>query len=116
MGFPGKSTGVGAIACSDFGSRWAFIIFTLLDTQYPLNSEDSNFLGSRNTHWSKSEREGKRSYDIPYVQNLKINDTNELIYDIEADLQTQRINLWLPAGKNGVETIREFGINMFIYI
>lgn len=71
-----------------FGSRWASIMFTLLDTQYSLNSEDSSFLGSRNTHWSKSDREGKRSYDIPYIQNLKINDTNELIYDIETDSQT----------------------------
>ena len=29
---------------------------------------------------SKSDQEGKISYDIPYMWNLKINDTNELIY------------------------------------
>ena len=30
------------------------------------------------TEWSKSDREGEISYDIPYVWNLKRNDTNEL--------------------------------------
>ena len=39
------------------------------------------------------------SYDIPYMQNLKRNDTNELIYKIERDSQTERTNLWLPAGE-----------------
>ena len=38
-------------------------------------------------------------YDIPYMQNLKRNNTNELIYKTETD--SQRINLWLPGGKNG---------------
>ena len=28
----------------------------------------------------KSDREGEISYDIPYMWNLKINDTNELTY------------------------------------
>ena len=27
-------------------------------------------------------------YDIPYMQNLKRNDTNEIIYKIETDSQT----------------------------
>ena len=31
------------------------------------------------TEWSKSDREGEISYDIPYMWNLKRNDTNELI-------------------------------------
>ena len=30
------------------------------------------------TEWSKSDREGKVSYDIPYMWNLKGNDKNEL--------------------------------------
>ena len=36
--------------------------------------------GPRKCHneWSKSDREGEISYDIPYVWNLKRNDTNEL--------------------------------------
>ena len=36
--------------------------------------------------WIKSDRKGEIAYNIPYVQNLKRNDTNELIYKI--DLQT----------------------------
>ena len=31
---------------------------------------------------------GQVSYDIPYIQNLKRNDTNELIYKTETDSQT----------------------------
>ena len=36
--------------------------------------------GPRNCHteWSKSDREGEILYDIPYLWNLKINDTSEL--------------------------------------
>ena len=44
----------------------------------------------------KSERESQISYDITYMWNLKY-ETNELIY--KTDLQTQRIDLWLPRGK-----------------
>ena len=33
-------------------------------------------------------REREISYDIAYVQNLKRNDTNELIYKTETDSQT----------------------------
>ena len=32
---------------------------------------------------------------------MKRNDTNELIYKTEADLQTQRMNFWLPEEKHG---------------
>ena len=32
-------------------------------------------------------REQEISYDIPYMQNLKRNDTNELIYKTETDSQ-----------------------------
>ena len=38
--------------------------------------------------WSKSNREEELSYDIPYRQNLKRSDTNELIYKTETDPQT----------------------------
>ena len=54
------------------------------------------------TEWSKSDREREISYDIPYIQNLKRNDTNELIYKTETDSQPQRTNLWLPGGKGVV--------------
>ena len=36
---------------------------------------------------SKSDREGEISYDIPYMWNLKRNDTNELNYKTEKDSQ-----------------------------
>ena len=32
------------------------------------------------TEGSKSDREGEIAYDIPYIQNLKRNDMNLLIY------------------------------------
>ena len=46
----------------------------------------------------KSKR-GEISSDTPYKQNLNRNDTNELIYKIEADSQTSRMNYWLPEWK-----------------
>ena len=33
------------------------------------------------------------------MESLKKNDTNELIYKIEIDHQTQKTNLWLPKMK-----------------
>ena len=36
----------------------------------------------------KSDREGEISYDIPYMWNLKRNDTNELTCKTERDSQT----------------------------
>ena len=42
------------------------------------------------------------SYDIIHMWNLIIlNDTNELIYKAETDLQILKTNLWLPKGKCG---------------
>ena len=35
-----------------------------------------------------ADREGKILYDIPYMWNIKRNDTNELIYKTETDSQT----------------------------
>ena len=32
------------------------------------------------------DREREMSYDIPYMWNLRRNDTNELIYKIQTDL------------------------------
>ena len=40
------------------------------------------------TEWSKSDREEEISYDIPYMWNLKRNETNELSYKTERDSQT----------------------------
>ena len=35
---------------------------------------------------SEVSQTGKIPYDITYIQNLKINDTNELLYKTETDL------------------------------
>ena len=43
--------------------------------------------GPRLSYWVKSVRE-RETYDIPYTQNLKRNDTNEIIYKTETDSQT----------------------------
>ena len=60
------------------------------------------------TKWSKSNRKREILYDIPYVQNLKRHDTNELIYKTKAD--SQWTNLWFPGEKDrGSGLDREFG-------
>ena len=48
-----------------------------------------SLFGPREYHseWSKLDREGKISYDIPDMWDLK-NDTNELTYKTERDSQT----------------------------
>ena len=54
----------------------------------------------------------KEKYDILYVQDLKRNDTNELIYKTESDSQTWRMNLQIPGWRAGEGIVREFGISM----
>ena len=58
---------------------------------------------------TESDRE-EISYDIPYTQNLKINDTSELVY--EKDSRTQRTNLWLW-GEEWRGRGRESGIDRY---
>lgn len=36
---------------------------------------------------------------ISLLRGILKNDTNEIIYVTETDLQTQKMNLWLPGGK-----------------
>ena len=50
----------------------------------------SNMNGPQDCHteWSKSEKAGDILYDIPYMWNLKRNDTSDLIYNRERDSQT----------------------------
>ena len=46
---------------------------------------------------SHKERERQTPHDITYMWTLKY-DTNELIYEIETDSQTEITDLWLPKG------------------
>ena len=52
--------------------------------------------------WSKSDRGGIISYDIPYMWNLKRNDTNELIYRTETDSK-KKLMIAGGVGKAGGE-------------
>ena len=38
--------------------------------------------------WKKSDREREILYDIPYTQNIKRNEANELTYKTETDSPT----------------------------
>ena len=60
--------------------------------------------GSRDCHTecSNSDREGKMSYDTPYMWNLNGNDTNERTYKRERERLTGLENELIIAGrKNG---------------
>ena len=49
---------------------------------------------------------------IAYMQNLKKNDINELIYKTEIDSQAQKTNKWLPKGsREGINY--KFGIKIY---
>ena len=50
-----------------------------------------------------------------HVGEIFENDTNELIYKIETDSQTQKTNLWLPRGKGGGIN-QEFGLNVYLEV
>ena len=52
--------------------------------------------GPRDCHTERSQsgREGKISYDISYMWNLKRNDTYEFTYKTKRESQTWRLNLW----------------------
>ena len=68
------------------------------------NAICSNMDGPRGYHtkWNKSERERQISYDTTHMWNLIFkNDTNELIYKTEIDLQISKTNVWLPNRKHG---------------
>ena len=58
-------------------------------------------------------RQRQISYDITHIWNLILkNDTNELIYKTETDIQTEKTNLWLPKGKcQGGRINQELGMN-----
>ena len=52
-------------------------------------------------------------YDIPCKQNLKRNNTNELIHKTETNSQTMRRSLWLPGGRVGETDTLGYKIVMY---
>ena len=63
-------------------------------------TKTSNREVSLKDDYIKSDRVGEISYDIPYMGNIKRNNTNELNYNIERNTQTWKANLWLPRGRD----------------
>ena len=68
----------------------------------------SNTDGPRGSHteWSTSDRRGQVLYDIPYMRNLKRNDTNEFTYK-------KRLTELVAGGRMRQGIVRRFGMNMF---
>ena len=50
-------------------------------------TQNMNFIRIKDFH--KSDREGELLYEIPYMWNLKRNDTNELAKQKETDLENK---------------------------
>ena len=74
----------------------------------------SNMDGSRDCHaeWSKSDREGKISYGIPYMWNLTINDIDELIKQKETHwLREWTYNCWWEGWGDGI--VRQFQMDIY---
>ena len=51
-------------------------------------------------------------YDITYIWNLK-NNTNESVYKIETDSQTQKTNQWLQRGERQLRGMRVTDTNYY---
>ena len=66
--------------------------------------------GSRDCHteWRQSDREGEILYDIPYLKNLKRNDTSEFIKQKQTHRLRQWIYLQLPGGRTGSKLGKEY--------
>ena len=67
-----------------------------------------------NLHIVVLNEEGQRhlSYDISYIQNLKINSINELIHKTEIESQTQKTKtkkLMVTRGEGGRDKLGDWG-------
>ena len=72
----------------DRGAWWASVYGVAQSRTWLKRLSSSSSSRDCHTEWSKSDREGEISYNIPYMCNLKRNDTNELTYKTERDSQT----------------------------
>ena len=58
-----------------------------------------------------SQKKRQIPHDLTHMWNLKY-DTNEPIYETETDSQTQRLDFWLPRGREvGEEKIGRLGLD-----
>ena len=53
------------------------------------------------------------SYYIPYMWNLKGNDTNEFIYRTETDSDSENELMVTKRGRVGERHIKKFGVDMY---
>ena len=80
------------------------------------NATCSNMDEHRDYHTKGSQSE-KHSYHITYMQNLKKNDTNYLIYKTESNSLTSKTNVGLPKEKDDEGGMyQEFGINIYTWL
>ena len=69
--------------------------------------------GPRDYHTKLSNSEKDKYHMISLICGILKNDTNELIYKTEIELQMQKTNLWLPGGRVGGGINREIGIDIY---
>ena len=62
-----------------------------------------------------SQIEKEKYHNIPYIWNLKGNNTNELIFNTETDSQTQR-RIQLLGRKDGGKCVRQFGLDVYLLL
>ena len=72
----------------------------------------SHMDGHRHRHTEWSETDWEISCDIPHTQNLKRNDTNELLHKIETDWDLETKLILTRRKGRGEGTVMEFGINI----
>ena len=100
----------------DWCVRETYVYVHTMEYYWAIKRDDVMPFPATWDYHTTSERERQISNGITYMWNWKKNDTNEHIYKIETDSQTQKTNLWLPkeeAGGGGIHW--EFGITDIHY-
>ena len=76
------------------------------------NAICSNMDRPRDRHTESSQTEKQKHHEIPYMQNLKSFDTNELNCKTEIESWTWRPTSGCQRGRDG-RRVREFGVDMY---